>query len=108
MTTGMSAPPIGRTIVIPKIRAAAMISRRTGELTLPANRKSAPPTAIAARARVTIRPPGIMIGLPAIRPWSLPLAMSEPVNVTLPMITSRTTAIVVSRDTARPRCSKRR
>ena len=30
MTTGMSAPPIGRTIVMPKISDAAMITNRTG------------------------------------------------------------------------------
>ncbi len=29
MTTGMSAPPIGRTIVTPKTSAAPMIARRT-------------------------------------------------------------------------------
>ena len=38
MTTGMSAPPIGRTIVTPKISEAAMITNRIGTLTLPAHR----------------------------------------------------------------------
>ena len=38
MTTGMSAPPIGSTIVTPKISPAAMITARTGTDTLPLNR----------------------------------------------------------------------
>ena len=38
MTTGMSAPPIGRTIVTPKIRAAARMMSITGMLRLPAHR----------------------------------------------------------------------
>ncbi len=38
MTTGMSAPPIGRTIVTPKISAAAMTRNRIGTLTFPAHR----------------------------------------------------------------------
>ena len=38
ITTGMSAPPIGRTMVIPKISPAAMMRKRTGTLTLPAKR----------------------------------------------------------------------
>ena len=37
------------------------------------------------------------MGLPAMRPCSLPPAMSEPVNVTDPMRAPRTTKIVVSR-----------
>ena len=38
MTTGMSAPPIGRTIVTPNTRAAARMTNITGRLTLPRNR----------------------------------------------------------------------
>ena len=64
MTTGMSAPPIGRVIVTPKIRAASRMSTMTGTLRLPAHRKTAPRTTTAARAIVTIRPPGIMTGVP--------------------------------------------
>ena len=36
-----------------------------------------------------------MIGLPLIRPWSLPEAISDPVNVTDPITTSSTVKIVV-------------
>ncbi len=92
MTTGMSAPPIGRTMVTPKISAAARMISMTGTLRLPAHRKTAPRTVITASAMVTSCPPGIMIGLPGIRPWSLPDAMSEPEKVMLPMTMSRTVA----------------
>ena len=95
ITTGMSAPPIGRTMVTPKMSAAARMISITGTLRLPAHRKMAPRTVIAASAAVTIRPAGIMIGLPAIRPWSLPAAMSDPVNVMLPMTMSRTVATLI-------------
>ena len=40
-------------------------------------------------------PPGTAMGLPLMRPWSLPEATSEPVNVTLPMRTPRMTKIAV-------------
>ena len=61
-----------------------------------------PTTATRAMAIVTIWPPGTMIGLPGIRPWSLPPAISEPVNVTEPMTAPRTTKIVVSIGAATP------
>ena len=35
------------------------------------------------------------MGLPVMRPWSLPEAMSEPLKVTLPMTTPRTTKMAV-------------
>ena len=93
MTTGMSAPPIGRTIVTPKMRAAARISEHHRHAQVAGPQVDGPddgrPT---ASATVTIRPPGIMIGLPGIRPCSLPDAISEPVKVMLPMTMSRTVA----------------
>ncbi len=95
ITTGMSAPPIGRTMVTPKMRAAARITSMTGTLRLPAHRKAAPRTVTAASTIVTIRPPGIRIGFPAIRPWSLPDAISEPENVMLPITMSRTVATLI-------------
>ncbi len=106
ITTGMSAPPMGRTIVIPKTSPEATTTARIARVAL-LDRVSAPPAprmraivpsaAIAARAKVRTRPPGTMIGLPAMRPWSLPPAMSEPVKVTDPMTAPRTTKIVVDR-----------
>ena len=59
-------------------------------------------TAIAASARVTSRPPGIRIGLPGMRPWSLPDAMSDPLNVIEPMMMSSTMKTCSSRRTRPP------
>ena len=54
MTTGMSAPPIGRVIVTPKTRAAARMTSMRARLGLPVtNRTAAATTVIAASARVT-------------------------------------------------------
>ncbi len=105
MTTGMSAPPIGRTIVIPKIRPDRTTRPRTRSVTsvlraiapaAAAISAAVPMTATTARATVMNRPPGRKIGLPAISPWSLPPAISEPVNVIEPMSAPSTTKIVVS------------
>ena len=101
MTTGMSAPPIGSVMVTPKISAAARMTSISATFGVPvANRATAAITVIAARATVTSRPPGIRIGLPGMRPWSLPEAISEPVNVIEPMMMSRTMKMFVSRRTA--------
>ena len=97
MTTGMSAPPIGSVIVTPKISAAARISSITARFGVPVmNRKTAAMTVIAASARVTSWPPGMRIGLPGMSPWSLPEAISDPVNVIEPMMMSSTMKICVS------------
>ena len=56
----------------------------------PIHRYSDPPTTTIASRRVTSWPPGIMTGRDGVirRPISLPEAISEPVNVIEPMITS--------------------
>ena len=104
ITTGMSAPPIGRTIVTPKTQAEAMIRARTRTETVPSiarlplaprTRTTVATTATIARTIVRMREPGKMIGLPLIRPWSLPEAIRDPVNVTEPITTSRTVKTVV-------------
>ena len=46
------------------------------------------------------------MGLPAMRPWSLPPAMSDPVNVTDPMSAPTTTKTVVSRAAVPPSLSR--
>ena len=108
ITTGMSAPPIGSVIVTPKIRAAARITPISGRFGVPlTNRTIAETTVTAARASVTSWPPGIWIGLPGIRPWSLPDAMIEPVNVIDPMMMSRTMKTFVSMRTGLPAASPR-
>ena len=48
------------------------------------------PSAITASATLSARPPLNTIGLPVMTPCSLPAAISDPVNVTEPMITSST------------------
>ncbi len=59
MTTGMSAPPMGRVMVTPKISAAARMTSIRARLGVPvANRMTAATTVTAARARVTSWPPG--------------------------------------------------
>ena len=97
MTTGMSAPPIGRTIVTPKMSDAARMTSMTGDAEVAGPQVDGADDRPRPRApAVTIRPPGMRIGLPAIRPWSLPDAISEPVNVMLPMTMSRTVATLIS------------
>ena len=101
MTTGMSAPPIGRTIVTPTTSAAATIATRTRIASAGARngvaaaalnaRRTVPATASTAIATVRIRAPGKMIGLPGTIPISFPDAISEPENVTGPIRTSATT-----------------
>ena len=67
MTTGMSAPPIGRTMVTPKVSAAATTTSRTSAETVlssvivpaaPSTSTTSPRTAISARPAVSARPPG--------------------------------------------------
>jgi hypothetical protein len=115
MTTGMSAPPIGRTIVTPKTNPAATIRARTTSVTVELNanvpaapriRTTVPTIATRATAIVRIWPPGTTIGLPGIRPWSLPPAISEPVNVTEPKTAPRTTKTVVERSAPPPPASR--
>ena len=67
MTTGMSAPPIGRTIVTPKIRPASTTTASSASVALlpsvstpaaPRISASVPRTATTASAIVTSWPPG--------------------------------------------------
>ncbi len=48
------------------------------------------------------------MGLPGIRPWSLPEAMIEPVKVIEPMMMSSTMKMFVSMRTASPMPARRR
>ena len=73
-----------------------------------ANRMTADTTVTAASPMVIRRPPGRMIGWPEIRPWSLPEAMSDPVNVIEPMMMSSTMKMLVSMRTASPMPARRR
>ena len=108
MTTGMSAPPIGSVIVTPKIRAAARMTSITARFGVPVtNRNSDATSVMPASASVTSWPPGTMIGLPGIRPCSLPDAMIDPVKVIEPMMMSRTMKMWRSMRTASPPTRRR-
>ena len=75
--------------------ATLVVLSRTTSPAAPAIRATSPATTMMARASVTRRPPGTMIGLPEMTPWSLPEAMSEPEKVTLPMTATVAQAVEV-------------
>src|SRR5574340_942967 len=93
-TTGMSAPPIGMTIVTPKIRAATSSTKRAARLAPMKTRYSAARTATTVMTTLMAWPAGRRTGRLATMPWSWPAAISEPVKVTEPMAMSRITATV--------------
>ncbi|GIU92868.1 MAG: hypothetical protein KatS3mg011_1774 [Acidimicrobiia bacterium] len=89
ITTGMSAPPIGRVPVTPTIRPIPMRSAATAgwaSTIVEAATTSNPP----ARTASTSRFPGKVTGAESTRPCSLPKAISDPLKVTAP--TARDTA----------------
>ena len=91
-TTGMSAPPMGRTMRMPNAEAATATttsSHRLGDATS----QAAPPSAATAESTVSTREPANVMGAPEIQPCNLPAAMSEPEKVTAPIMTSRPTGI---------------
>ena len=94
ITTGMSAPPIGSTISTPNASEASTTSSSAGRLAV-VSMYAAEPSATTISARLIARPPLISTGEPVMRPWSLPAAISDPVNVTEPMSTSSTVKTVV-------------
>ena len=67
----------------------------TGDSPALSTRMTVPTSATMPSAAVVSVPPGTAMGLPVMRPWSLPEAMSEPLKVTLPMTTPRTTKMAV-------------
>ncbi len=106
MTTGMSAPPMGSTMVTPKVSETAkttsrariltsLPSARTGDSPAENTSSNVPSRATMPRMAVVSVPPGTRMGLPLMSPCSLPEAMSEPAKVMLPMTTPRTTKMVV-------------
>ena len=104
MTTGMSAPPIGSTIITPNASEASTTMSSAGRLAV-LNMNAAVPTATTARPRLTRRAPLKMIGWPGITPCSLPAAMIDPENVTEPMSTSSTVNTEVAPSTPVTRAS---
>src|SRR6266545_3131838 len=96
MTTGMSAPPIGRTKRIPKSAAAPTIATSTQKLT-PAIAQAPRPTALANSAALTTCWPGYVIGRPETSSCSFANATIEPANETEPMIAD--SAVEIPRST---------
>ncbi len=94
MTTGMSAPPIGSTIITPNASAASTTTSSPGRLAVP-SMKAAVPMATTASATLIARLPLKMIGWLGTSPCSLPAATIEPENVTAPMSTSSSVNTVV-------------
>ncbi len=94
ITTGMSAPPIGSTIITPNPSDASTTISSAGRLAV-LNMNAAVPIAITASTTLRTRPPLKVIGWPGMNPCSLPAAMIDPENVTEPMSTSRTVNTVV-------------
>ena len=86
ITTGMSAPPIGSTNMLPSSAAATRITMKRPSDSVPDAIAIAQPTQIASRPRLMNCCPGSWIGRPGRISWSFPKAMFEPQNETEPMI----------------------
>ena len=86
MTTGMSAPPMGSTNMLPSIAAETRIAMNSSSDSEPAAMATAQPTAISSSAALTNCWPGSWIGRPGRISWSLPKAMFEPQKEIEPMI----------------------
>jgi hypothetical protein len=97
ITTGMSAPPIGRTTMFPRTAAATRIAMKSASDSSPAAIATAHPTAASRRTRFTNDCPGSMIGRPGMTSCSFPNAMFEPQKETEPMIAAKRIGISCSR-----------
>ncbi len=98
ITTGMSAPPIGSTIITPNASDASTTMSSAGRLAV-VSMKAAVPMATTASPTLIRRLPLKMIGWPLMKPCSLPAAMIDPENVTEPMSTSSRVNTVVAPST---------
>ena len=90
MTTGMSAPPIGRTKATPRTRASTINAMKENGIEATASTATAKPTIVAASSKLTICCPGYVIGVPVISSWSLANATMLPANDTEPMTMLKT------------------
>jgi hypothetical protein len=88
ITTGMSAPPIGSTMVTPNTSAARQVTTRAIRLLGSTTSHTMPATNATASRALSARIPGNVTGLPETTPCSLPAAINEPVKVTPPMVMS--------------------
>ncbi len=93
MTTGMSAPPIGRVMVRPRRSASAKKAVITGGVAFNPNATIAPSTSAAAnRSRLKICWPEKRM-LRVMRPCSLPKAIALPLKDTEPMMPPTTARV---------------
>ena len=96
MTTGMSAPPMGSTTMLPRMPAATRIRMNRPCDSSPLAISTEAPMASTSRIRFTICWPGTAIGFWGIRSCSLPKAMFEPQKETEPMMAANRIGISVS------------
>ena len=85
ITTGISAPPIGRTNSTPKTAAAPIIAQITQPCSVPATIETASVRAPRATRALTTCWPGYVIGRPLRSSCSFANATSEPANEIAPM-----------------------
>jgi hypothetical protein len=86
ITTGMSAPPIGSTNMLPSSAAETRMTRKSPSDSVPAAMAMPQPIAIASSAVLISCWPGSEIGRPGRTSCSLPNAMFEPQKEIEPMI----------------------
>ena len=96
ITTGMSAPPIGSTTMLPSSAAETRISTNRPSDSEPLAIAIAAATAASSSRPLTICWPGTTIGLPGMISCSLPKAMFEPQKEIEPMIAAKRIGISVS------------
>ena len=94
ITTGMSAPPIGRTTMLPSSAAATSTPRMKSACEwTPVARTTALTAATVMSSTLITRCPGSWIGRPGRISWSFPNAMFEPQNEIEPMIAANSDGI---------------
>ncbi len=96
ITTGMSAPPIGRTKRTPKTSEPPISAARSHWFSTPAAIATPAAAIDANRSPFTICCPGYTIGRPLISSWSFANATMLPAKETLPISADRTIVALMS------------
>ena len=102
ITTGMSAPPIGSTNMLPSSAAAIRMPTKSHSSVLPATIMPEKTRQVRSSARLISCCSGSWIGRPGRISCSLPKAMFEPQKETDPMIAENSIGISVSRGRSPP------
>lgn len=89
-TTGMSAPPMGSTMLMPRKPQSAVLPSKQAVPALLAKVAGLTKSVVSSALPPTARPfssqrCGRIIGLPGMNSWSFPAATTEPVKVKEPM-----------------------